>query len=39
MAMFIFFGGTGIVILLGIGTVIFGVRHHYLEFKKKRKTV
>ena len=36
MAMMIFFGGTGIVILIGLGTIVFGIRHHYLEFKKNK---
>jgi hypothetical protein len=37
MAMFIFFGGTSLVILAGIATIVVGVRHHYLEGKKNPK--
>jgi hypothetical protein len=39
MAMIIFFGGTSLVILIGIGTVIHGIHHHYSEYKKAKKSV
>lgn len=37
MAMIIFFGGVTVVILVGIATVVMGVRHHYLEAKGRKK--
>jgi hypothetical protein len=39
MAMIIFFGWCSIVIIVGIATVIFGVRHHVLEAKKLKNGV
>lgn len=36
MSLLIFFGGVSIVILVGIGTVIHGYRHLYLENQKKK---
>lgn len=36
MAVILFFGGTSIVIAIGIATVIFGIKHHWLESKKKK---
>lgn len=34
MSLIIFFGGTGIVILIGLGVVIHGVYHHSRELPK-----
>lgn len=36
MSLIIFFGGVSIVIMVGIGVVIHGYRHHYLEAQKKK---
>jgi hypothetical protein len=34
MSLIIFFGGVSIVIILGLGVVVHGARHHYLEAQK-----
>jgi len=36
MSLLIFFGGTTLVILVGIGVVAHGYRHHYKEAQKKK---
>lgn len=36
MSLIIFFGGCTAVILVGLGVVIHGYRHHYLEAQKKK---
>jgi vacuolar-type H+-ATPase subunit I/STV1 len=35
MSLILFFGGVSIVIMVGLGVVIHGYRHHYLEAQKK----
>lgn len=36
MSLLIFFGGTSVVILVGIFVVIHGYRHHYMDAQKKK---
>lgn len=36
MSLILFFGGVGIVILVGTAVVIHGYRHHYREAQKKK---
>jgi hypothetical protein len=36
MSLLIFFGGTAIVIIVGLAVVIHGYRQHYLEAQKNK---